>query len=108
MIEFVSTLTIMCIAIPSFLLVIYLGMARASIKFITRQAGICLSFEKSTSTCRSQTDRLVKRLLPLGQTHIRELSRNSQTAKAKLDFKISQFHLSEKLVLDLPLKADSL
>ncbi|MDZ4661077.1 MAG: hypothetical protein SGJ18_05600 [Pseudomonadota bacterium] len=109
MVEFLSTLTVLCLVIPSFLAVIYLGVARVSIKFIIKQAGVCLSFERSVGTCRTNSIKLARRLLPLGSITSLNLTRSKKMALVKISFSMAnKIHLAESYVVDLPLKADAL
>ena len=109
MVEFLTTFTVLALVIPSFLAVIYLGVARVSIKFILKQAGVCLSYEKSISTCRTKTKRLSQRLLPLGRIQTLRLNRSEGLATVSLDYSLAdKFYLSDHYTINLPLKADAL
>ncbi len=109
MIEFLSSLTILCLVIPSFLAMLYLGVARASTNFILKQTGVCLSFEKSASTCKLKSLKLIKRLLPLGTIRTFEVTRSKNLAVAKLRFSITDgIQLNNTYTISLPLKAQSL
>lgn len=109
MMEFLSTITILCLIIPSFLAVIYLGVAQISIKFVLRQAGICMSFERSLNRCKAKSNKLAKRLLPIGNIKYFDLTRNPQRARAEIKFLLTEgFTLNDSYEVNLPLKADAL
>lgn len=109
MVEFLTTLTVMSLIIPLFLISTYLAVAKISIKFILRQAGVCMSYERSITPCKAYSRKLSQRLLPIGRIQTLSLSRNSQYAQSQIKYSLAKnFIITDSYQVNLPLKADSL